>query len=58
MRVEGATAVVTGAAGGIGLAVARALLERGAASVVLADLDGDRLWARSSASGCCTGRPT
>ena len=43
MRVEGATAVVTGAAGGIGLAVARALLERGAASVVLADLDGDRL---------------
>jgi NAD(P)-dependent dehydrogenase (short-subunit alcohol dehydrogenase family) len=43
MRVEGASAVVTGAAGGIGLAVARALLERGAASVVLADVDGDRL---------------
>ena len=43
MRVEGAHAVVTGAAGGIGAAVARALLERGAASVVLGDLDGDRL---------------
>lgn len=43
MNVEGTSAVVTGAAGGIGLAVARALLERGAASVVLADVDGDRL---------------
>ena len=51
MRVEGATAVVTGAAGGIGLAVARALLERGAASVVLADLDGDRLADAASALG-------
>lgn len=49
MRVEGASAVVTGAAGGIGLAVARALLERGAASVVLADLDGDRLADAASA---------
>lgn len=43
MRIEGANAVVTGAAGGIGEAVARALLERGAGSVVLADLDDDRL---------------
>lgn len=43
MNVEGRSAVVTGAAGGIGLAVARALLERGVGSVVLADVDGDRL---------------
>lgn len=49
MRIEGASAVVTGAAGGIGLAVARALLERGAGSVVLADLDGDRLDAAADA---------
>ncbi|MCO7240952.1 SDR family oxidoreductase [Aeromicrobium sp. CnD17-E] len=51
MKVQGAAAVVTGAAGGIGLAVARALLERGAASVVLADLDGDRLSDAASALG-------
>lgn len=38
MRVAGTSAVVTGAAAGIGFAVARALLERGAASVVLADV--------------------
>lgn len=49
MRIEGAVAVVTGAAGGIGEAVARALLERGAASVVLADLDDDRLDATADA---------
>ena len=39
---EGRTAVVTGAAGGIGLAVARACLDRGM-RVTLADHDGDRL---------------
>jgi len=38
----GATAVVTGAAGGIGAAFARVLLERGA-TVVLGDLDPERL---------------
>lgn len=43
MQIEGTHAAVTGAAGGIGAAFARALLERGAASVVLADLDGERL---------------
>jgi NAD(P)-dependent dehydrogenase (short-subunit alcohol dehydrogenase family) len=43
MKVEGSRAVVTGAAGGIGEAIAQRLLERGAASVVLTDLDGDRL---------------
>lgn len=43
MNIDGVHAAVTGAAGGIGAAFARALLERGAASVVLADRDGDRL---------------
>jgi 2,3-dihydro-2,3-dihydroxybenzoate dehydrogenase len=39
--LQGAVAVVTGAAGGIGAAVARTLAARGAA-VAAADLDGDR----------------
>lgn len=42
LELDGATAVVTGAAGGIGAALARALLERGS-RVVLSDLDGGRL---------------
>ncbi|MFT4188810.1 MAG: SDR family oxidoreductase [Aeromicrobium sp.] len=41
-RIDGATAVVTGAAGGIGAAFAQALLDRGA-TVVLGDLDAARL---------------
>ncbi len=41
--IGGASAVVTGAAGGIGEAIAQRLLERGASSVVLTDLDTDRL---------------
>lgn len=49
MKVEGAVAVVTGAAGGIGAAIARALLERGASAVVMADLDDDRLDAAADA---------
>jgi NAD(P)-dependent dehydrogenase (short-subunit alcohol dehydrogenase family) len=40
MDPEGKIIVVTGAAGGIGGALARALVERGAQSVVAADLDG------------------
>jgi NAD(P)-dependent dehydrogenase (short-subunit alcohol dehydrogenase family) len=40
MDPEGKIIVVTGAAGGIGSALVRALLERGARSVVAADLDG------------------
>lgn len=40
MDPEGKIIVVTGAAGGIGGALVRALLERGARSVVAADLDG------------------
>ena len=42
MDVHGAVCVVTGAAGGIGAALAEALLERGA-KVALTDLDGERL---------------
>lgn len=41
MKVEGSVAVVTGAAGGIGLAVAQRLLEHGA-QVVVTDLDPGR----------------
>ena len=43
MKIAGASAIVTGAAGGIGEAIAQRLLERGASSVVLTDLDADRL---------------
>lgn len=44
---EGRSAVVTGAAGGIGLAMARACLARGM-RVTLGDVDGDRLWAAAA----------
>jgi NAD(P)-dependent dehydrogenase (short-subunit alcohol dehydrogenase family) len=47
MRVAGATAVVTGAAGGIGEALAQRLLERGA-TVVIGDLDAARLEATAT----------
>jgi NAD(P)-dependent dehydrogenase (short-subunit alcohol dehydrogenase family) len=47
MNLDKKTAVVTGAAGGIGLAIARRLLSDGA-SVVLADLDEGRLAAASA----------
>jgi NAD(P)-dependent dehydrogenase (short-subunit alcohol dehydrogenase family) len=40
MDPEGRVIVVTGAAGGIGGALVRGLLERGAQSVIAADLDG------------------
>ena len=39
VQISGAAVVVTGAAGGIGRALARGFHERGAASVVIADLD-------------------
>lgn len=42
MQIEGTVAVVTGGANGIGKALAQALHQRGAAKVVVADLDGDR----------------
>src|SRR4051812_26022535 len=41
MDPEGRTIVVTGAAGGIGGALVRALVERGARQVIAADLDAD-----------------
>jgi NAD(P)-dependent dehydrogenase (short-subunit alcohol dehydrogenase family) len=41
MQAEGRIIVVTGAAGGIGGGLVRALLARGARTVIAADLDGD-----------------
>src|SRR3954463_250203 len=43
MDLTGRRCVITGAAGGIGLAMAKAALERGAEHVVLVDLDEERL---------------
>src|SRR3954452_8445260 len=43
MDLNGKRCVITGAAGGIGLAMAKAALERGAEHVVLVDLDEERL---------------
>jgi NAD(P)-dependent dehydrogenase (short-subunit alcohol dehydrogenase family) len=43
MDLSGKRIVVTGAAGGIGLAMAKAALERGAEHVVLVDLDAERV---------------
>lgn len=40
MKIENRIAVVTGAAGGIGRALARALAANGAAAVICADIDG------------------
>lgn len=42
MQIKGVTAVVTGGANGIGKALAQALHKRGAARVIVADLDGDK----------------
>lgn len=41
MKVEGSVAVVTGAASGIGKAIAEKLREAGARAVVVSDIDGD-----------------
>lgn len=50
MELRGAVAVVTGAAGGIGVATVQELCERGAA-VVAADFDRDRLRAACATTG-------
>jgi NAD(P)-dependent dehydrogenase (short-subunit alcohol dehydrogenase family) len=49
MNLSGKRCVVTGAAGGIGLALAKGLIEAGAGHVVLVDLDEERV-ARAAAS--------
>jgi NAD(P)-dependent dehydrogenase (short-subunit alcohol dehydrogenase family) len=51
MDLTGKRIVVTGAAGGIGLAMARAALERGAEHVVLVDLDAERVEAAAAGIG-------
>ncbi|MBP5856870.1 SDR family oxidoreductase [Marivibrio halodurans] len=51
MRIEGARCLVTGGAGGIGRALARALVARGAGAVVLSDRAGPALDAEAAAIG-------
>lgn len=48
--IKGKTAIVTGAANGIGLAIARHFIDQGA-NVMLADMDEDKLCAESEALG-------
>ena len=49
--LTGASAVVTGAAGGIGAAIAEELVQRGAGSVLITDVDADRLAATAERLG-------
>ena len=51
MELAGKVCVVTGAAGGIGLALAQRFAAEGAAGVVLCDLDADRLQAAAEGVG-------
>jgi NAD(P)-dependent dehydrogenase (short-subunit alcohol dehydrogenase family) len=51
MEISGKRCVVTGAAGGIGLALARALVGAGAEHVVLMDLDEERVTAAAAGLG-------
>ena len=53
---QGHSAVVTGAAGGIGRAIGEALVARGYA-VVLTDVDGDRVAATAAEIGAASGLP-
>lgn len=57
MELDGKVCVVTGAAGGIGLALARRLAAEGAAGVVLCDLDAGRVEAAAATlpAGTCVG---
>jgi len=57
MDPEGRIVVVTGAAGGIGGALVRALLQRGARSVVAADLDGPGVERLSEELGAARVKP-
>src|SRR5574337_1284702 len=52
MELKGKVAVVTGGAGGIGKAMARAFLAEGAKAVVLADLDAAQVAAAAREIGC------
>jgi NAD(P)-dependent dehydrogenase (short-subunit alcohol dehydrogenase family) len=60
MELSDRVAVITGGSGGIGRAMARAFLDEGARTVVLADLDPDAVAAAaaeiSQAGGHCEGR--
>src|SRR3712207_5319245 len=51
MRIEGSGAIVTGGASGLGEATVRALHERGAGHVVIADLNEDKGQALASELG-------
>lgn len=57
VRVEGAVAVVTGGASGIGAALARRLAAEGASAVVVADVDADGAAALAASLPGGTGRP-
>jgi NAD(P)-dependent dehydrogenase (short-subunit alcohol dehydrogenase family) len=54
MRVTGKNIVITGAASGIGAALARRFAAEGAASIVLADLNEDAAAAVAGELACCT----
>ena len=51
MKIEGLSAIVTGAASGLGLAAAHALRDAGA-NVVLIDREGERVTKAAEALGC------
>lgn len=51
MQIEGTIAVVTGGANGIGKALAEALHQRGAAKVMVVDLDGEKAQAVANSIG-------
>ena len=52
MELKDKVAVITGGTGGIGQAMARAFLSEGARTVVISDLDGDRVAEVAAEIGC------